>query len=398
MAKKFVNKWEVLITIIISITSVFLAFKANEMTRTQTEVIRNSSLPNIQVVEKNITNEETDEACDSIIEISNLEGRCSNYSSSIVTFLEGSYLDEHNNFFTVKIPVFNYYIISSKSGKNIGILEEKRSIGNKKKIEKLLKKVHDYNIGREDSLYAEITSYLYVSYTDVLGEEQKIYYKTDIFNTVVIDEKVGEQQFSIYNKLNGLNEGIDFNSNENVDVQKLINKIYIISNIQNEENIIEGKDMQMKGIIDGMSEIIGVFLAVFLAYVLWRIQEKKKDKENNSHAAAILYYDLKSIETYLKNEKNSVNIRYSFEWQKMLANCSFLKGEQVKEIYMIYDEIYNYNYLYDIEEKHGSVQKDSIPQYKELMEIFLNDSKDNEQYKKILEELKRHMISDENVQ
>lgn len=392
MAKKFVNKWEVLITIIISITSVFLAFKANEMTRTQTEVIRNSSLPNIQVVEKNITNEETDEAYDSIIEISNLEGICSNYSSSIVTFLECSYLDEHNNFFTVKIPVFNYYIISSKSGKNIGILEEKRSIGNKKKIEKLLKKVHEYNIRREGSLYAEITSYLYVSYIDVLGEEQKIYYKTDIFNTVVIDEKAGEQQFSIYNTLNELNEGIDFNSNENVDVQKLINKIYIISDIQNEENIIEGKDMQMKGIIDGMSEIIGVFLAAFLAYVLWRIQEKKKDKENNSHAAAILYYDLKSIETYLKNEKNSVNIRYSFEWQKMLANCSFLKEEQVKEIYMIYDEIYNYNYLYDIEEKQGSVQKDSIPQYKELMGIFLNDSKDNEQYKEILEELKRHMI------
>ena len=233
---------------------------------------------------------------------------------------------------------------------------------------------------------------MYVSYTDVLGEEQKIYYKTDIFNTVVIDEKAGEQQFSIYNTLNELNEGIDFNSNENVDVQKLINKIYIISDIQNEENIIEGKDMQMKGIIDGMSEIIGVFLAAFLAYVLWRIQEKKKDKENNSHAAAILYYDLKSIETYLKNEKNSVNIRYSFEWQKMLANCSFLKEEQVKEIYMIYDEIYNYNYLYDIEEKQGSVQKDSIPQYKELMGIFLNDSKDNEQYKEILEELKRHMI------
>lgn len=34
MVKKFVNKWEVIITIIISITSVFLAFKANEMTRT----------------------------------------------------------------------------------------------------------------------------------------------------------------------------------------------------------------------------------------------------------------------------------------------------------------------------------------------------------------------------
>lgn len=50
--EKFLNKWEILITIIISITSIFLAIKANEMTKIQTEVARNSSLPNIQVVEK----------------------------------------------------------------------------------------------------------------------------------------------------------------------------------------------------------------------------------------------------------------------------------------------------------------------------------------------------------
>ena len=31
--EKFLNKWEILITIIISITSIFLAIKANEMTK-----------------------------------------------------------------------------------------------------------------------------------------------------------------------------------------------------------------------------------------------------------------------------------------------------------------------------------------------------------------------------
>ena len=34
--EKFLNKWEILITIIISITSIFLAIKANEMTKIQT--------------------------------------------------------------------------------------------------------------------------------------------------------------------------------------------------------------------------------------------------------------------------------------------------------------------------------------------------------------------------
>ena len=66
----------------------FLAIKANEMTKIQTEVARNSSLPNIQVVEKNLINEKTGKTDDSIIQISNLNGRLNNYESRIVTFLK----------------------------------------------------------------------------------------------------------------------------------------------------------------------------------------------------------------------------------------------------------------------------------------------------------------------
>ena len=78
MIRKFIKKWEILITLIISVTSIFLATKANEMTRIQTEVVRNSSLPDLQVVEKN------ENEYDSVIEISNLEGRIDNYNSRIV--------------------------------------------------------------------------------------------------------------------------------------------------------------------------------------------------------------------------------------------------------------------------------------------------------------------------
>lgn len=119
MIRKFIKKWEILITLIISVTSIFLATKANEMTRIQTEVVRNSSLPDLQVVEKN------ENEYDSVIEISNLEGRIDNYNSRIVTFLKCSYVDGKNDFYEEEIPIFNYYIIGSKSGKNIGILEKK---------------------------------------------------------------------------------------------------------------------------------------------------------------------------------------------------------------------------------------------------------------------------------
>ena len=130
--EKFLNKWEILITIIISITSIFLAIKANEMTKIQTEVARNSSLPNIQVVEKNLINEKTGKTDDSIIQISNLNGRLNNYESRIVTFLKCSYLDNKNNVYEEEIPQYkalkNVFVNESEDNtKYAEILKELRA-------------------------------------------------------------------------------------------------------------------------------------------------------------------------------------------------------------------------------------------------------------------------------
>lgn len=130
--EKFLNKWEILITIIISITSIFLAIKANEMTKIQTEVARNSSLPNIQVVEKNLINEKTGKTDDSIIQISNLNGRLNNYESRIVTFLKCSYLDNKNNVYEEEIPQYkalkNVFLNESEDNtKYAEILKELRA-------------------------------------------------------------------------------------------------------------------------------------------------------------------------------------------------------------------------------------------------------------------------------
>ena len=186
--EKFLNKWEILITIIISITSIFLAIKANEMTKIQTEVARNSSLPNIQVVEKNLINEKTGKTDDSIIQISNLNGRLNNYESRIVTFLKCSYLDNKNNVYEEEIPIFNYYIIGRQSGNTEGILEEKITGKNSNKIKKMMEKILQYN-DSDSSLYVEIESYLCVSYIDILGEKHRIYYLTDVFESKLITEK-----------------------------------------------------------------------------------------------------------------------------------------------------------------------------------------------------------------
>ena len=64
-----------------------------------------------------------------------------------------------------------------------------------------------------------------------------------------------------------------------------------------------------------------------------------------------MYNDLKSIEKYLADERSSVNIRYSEDWQCIVAQCPFFNAEEIELIYYIYGEVYNYNYHYRCKEQ-----------------------------------------------
>ena len=76
-------KWDVVLTIIISMMSVFVAWKAYEVCELQAQISKNSLLPNVQIQEYH----EVD-GTSYIIEITNLEGRLNNYRSKIVTYLK----------------------------------------------------------------------------------------------------------------------------------------------------------------------------------------------------------------------------------------------------------------------------------------------------------------------
>ena len=56
---------------------------------------------------------------------------------------------------------------------------------------------------------------------------------------------------------------------------------------------------------------------------------KKEQINQEKHAASMLYFDLMSIEDYLKNERGAVNIRYSSDWQNMISNCAFLLPDNI---------------------------------------------------------------------
>lgn len=400
MFKKTQIKWEVVITVIISIASVFISWQAYKISELQTEIAKSSSLPNISIKEMEILDEETGKPIDTVIQISNLEGRLNNYSSQIVTFLQCLYSDEDNNFYQADIPVESYYILGDKSGTNIGIIENKGTASNYSKIELLRQDIKIYNEG-DEYLSAILKSYLKISYVNLLGEVETIYYQTDIFETNLIDKTEGEQVFKFYEEMKNQDLGVNPNRSERITVDSLIDKIRNGSEIEIEVQEVEKENSGlMTEIVGALIGFIGTLCGTFFAYRLGMKQQNDNDKKNEAHAASILYYDLKSIEDYLKCERSSVNLRYSADWQSIAANCPFLSHQQVSYIYKLYDKTYNYNFFYRRKEKsRQSFSKEDIPQYEELKrmmfdtsEAYINEKKYTLEYEELLKELEKYVL------
>lgn len=66
-------KWEIIITLIISLTSVFVAAKANNISKMQAEIARNTALPTIEIKEKIDERKGFDWEESSVIEISKVK-------------------------------------------------------------------------------------------------------------------------------------------------------------------------------------------------------------------------------------------------------------------------------------------------------------------------------------
>lgn len=207
----------------------------------------------------------------------------------------------------------------------------------------------------------------------------------------------------------------------NRDYQKIINKENIetrymkdINNIKeiynldlikdqeyDENNYAEEKDKMSDSLISAIvGAVIGSLIGGFFAYLLNERNRKKEKINIESHASALLYYDLKSIEYYLTKERRMVNLRYSDDWQNMISNCMFLTQDSIEAIYQIYDEVYNYNDFYAQKRKcEAAFSFSDIPQYKELKRLMFSSSEEsidekkyNSDYHAILSELKKHVI------
>ena len=138
--------------------------------------------------------------------------------------------------------------------------------------------------------------------------------------------------------------------------------------------------------MDLIIALIGALIGGAMTFLTEFIFRYKNKKDNESHFSSILYYDLKSIENFVLYDRSSVDIRYSTQWQNLISNCSFLTDPQVEHLYNVYDSVYNFDYFYK--------KKNSIELTKEdcLKNSLLSDHINNENFKSVLQVLKKHIV------
>ena len=383
-------KWEVAITIIVSLSSVFVAIKANNIYKMQAEIAKNSALPMIEVDEKVEESSWGDWDKSSIVEISNLSGKMNNYQSSVITFLDCGYFEsETAEYKNVEIPIQGYYLLSIKEGGTTGIIERKESIGNYSEIEKLKQEITQFNKenGNGKRIDPLVRSYLKISYLDLLNEQQELYYLLDTVNVKMIELESGQEKFDKYRMLIEKGFYIDTNSLDKVSVNEVLDNIEKIFSLGDIDSIVQNRNETGEIKMSILNEpivntVIGAFIGIIASIFGGWIVFKQQKREQEGFTATILYNDLKHLENYLADERSSVNLRCSNNWQQVVAKCTFLKNEEVAWIYMIYDEAYNFNYRYKLKERAGSVRKEDIDSYKKLQRAMFDTTKGYPDFKK----------------
>lgn len=282
MEKKYLNKWEIIITLIIGVVGLFVSCKTYEISELQAQIARSSSLPNIVLDEKYKIEEGTQRYNDTIIEISNLDGRLNNYHSEIVTFMECQYIDENNNFYCVDVPIENYYILGTRSGTNTGIIEIRETGGNFSKIELLKNEIFEFNKKETgESLTIELKSFTKISYINLLNEEETLYYESDVFETKKISTSEGEKKFEIYEKLKKQGQTVNPNRMDRIAIDDLLAKINNASDEvkkDSRENVAEQEDKEdMVEIIVACVSVAGTLFAAYFG-ACWALKNAKKEK------------------------------------------------------------------------------------------------------------------------
>ena len=93
------------------------------------------------------------------------------------------------------------------------------------KVNKLIDEVLRYNnVNEAVTLHMEVESCLEITYSNLMDENNEIYFLVDNWKTEKIEESEGKICFERQNRYSNLGLGIDLNVEDNISVDNLIEK------------------------------------------------------------------------------------------------------------------------------------------------------------------------------
>lgn len=326
------KRWDVIATIFVGLMSALIAWEANKIGDLQAQIAVTSSLPNIQVNERQVFDEEEGQVVASTIEISNLEGRLSNFNASIVTVVNFVYSEIGKEYYCVDIPIKSYYIINEISGVNNGVIEKKNSMDNFLKLWELRKEVRERCTSDDVIMIVDQPiSYIKITYDDLLGNGREEYYCSNAIKTYHLDETVGEEKYQLYANMIDAGYYIDPNWTDQIDVDNFCDLAHRISELDNEFQY-ENNDSFYKG--DGIKmtwdilDVIGVIIALlsfFVAVRAMKLQHKSIVYNNRLEIYTEVERLYKKCICIVQKSKTIKNV---YSRKIFIASCMYGMGDE----------------------------------------------------------------------
>ncbi|MFJ8240811.1 hypothetical protein [Bacillus tropicus] len=230
-----INTLTAVVSVIIAVISLFVAWQAKEIANRQIETAKAEKSPLIYF---NMTYDEDDKGnfIGTNLEVSNDGGLLREYDVDLMTVLEFGISDFSKDKVerTLKIPIHNYYDIGGKSGASQKKLVTYDNLflkeGNNAKINRVIREfsenIESLNEEKKKQTgkafligYPELKTYVKVWYKDIYNEKHTQYYTVDNFGATQINDEKGKEEF----KSDDLsNEAVDL---KDLDADKLLEMV-----------------------------------------------------------------------------------------------------------------------------------------------------------------------------
>lgn len=205
-------KWiigDILVPVAVGVSAVYVAVQANHISDLQAQIAEASERPVFEIY-GHAFDEPMSLGTSAQIDIAVLDGTYSNYHSEIRTFLVCRFDRNNGDLRQVEkmdIPVNNFYsfVVPSQSlyGKVESLLPF-RTLGN---LEDLLDGVEEYYQQMPDlSFSTSVESCLKISYTNLLGEQETVYFLVDSSGLGVANQISGEYGADIFQKCQDMSD------------------------------------------------------------------------------------------------------------------------------------------------------------------------------------------------